>query len=271
MSRPGIMSRNDTDTKAMADDEPRFLALVQIYTLYERFWHWAQAALIITLLFTGFHLHGSLGYMTFHTAWKVHVIAAVALMILWVFTIFWQFATGNWRHFVPLLEEAKRAPTFGEALRGWLTMVWRIARYYAWGIMRGEQHPYKKRLRRKHNPLQAFAYFALMAFIGPVLWISGLALLGWDFWRGALPLASAETWRGIAAFAHVLGAWLMLLFVVLHGYMATMGKTPLYLIKGMITGLEHVWLTEDELNYLRTFYPDRVVHVEEPARATAGK
>ena len=260
MSRGNILPQDDT---LVADDAPRYLALVQIYTLYERFWHWSQAALILLLLFTGFHLHGSLHYLTFHTAWRMHVVAAVALMLLWIFTIFWQFATGNWRHFVPLLEEVRRAPTLAEAVRGWLTMVWRIARYYAWGIMRGEHHPYKKRLRRKHNPLQAFAYFALMIFIGPVLWVSGIALLGWDFWRPALPLASAESARALAAFAHMLGAWLMLLFVVLHVYMATLGKTTLYLIKGMITGVEHIWLTEAELAYLRTFHPHRLLHVEE--------
>ena len=56
----------------------------------------------------------------------------------------------------------------------------------------------------------------------------------------------------------------MLLFVIAHAYMATMGKTPLYLIRGMITGVEDIWLTEEELNYLRTFYPHRLIEVERP-------
>ena len=245
-----------------------YLAKVQVFTLYERFWHWTQAALILLLLFTGFHLHGSLGFMDFRTAWQVHVLAAMALMILWVFTIFWQFSTGNWRHFVPLLEESEEAPTFGQALRAWLTMIWRIGRYYAWGILRGERHPFKKTLRRKHNPLQAFAYFSLMAFIGPLLWLTGLALLGRDFWEHATSLATTEGWRNLAAFGHTLGAWLMLLFVIVHAYMATMGKTPLYLIRGMITGVEDIWLTEEELCYLRNFYPHRLLKVQAPGGAT---
>ncbi len=252
-----------------APAQARYRAKVQIYTLYERFWHWTQAALILLLLFTGFHLHGAFELMTFHTAWQVHVIAAVALIALWIFTIFWQFATGNWRHFVPLLEEAREAPTLSQAFRAWLTMIWRIARFYAWGILRGEEHPFKKSLRRKHNPLQAFAYFGLMAFIGPLLWITGIALLGWDFWRPALPLADAEGWRALAAFGHTLGAWLMLLFVIIHVYMTTTGKTPLYYIHGMITGVEEVWLTEEELCYLRNFHPQRLLHVEEAPQAAA--
>lgn len=261
-----------TGNHATTAGETLYRAKVQIFTLYERFWHWTQAALILLMLFTGFHLHGSLDLMSFRSAWELHVLAAIALMTLWVFTIFWQFATGNWRHFVPLLEESKRAPTLTQALRGWLTMIWRITRYYAWGIMRGEQHPYKKRLRRKHNPLQAFAYFGLMAFIGPLLWITGIALLTWDFWQNAAALSTTEGWRTIAAFGHMLGAWLMLLFVIAHAYMATMGKTPSYLIRGMITGVEDIWLTEEELCYLRNFHPHRLLEVDKsasPASSTA--
>ena len=32
---------------------------IYIFKGFERFWHWAQAALIITLLLTGFEIHGS--------------------------------------------------------------------------------------------------------------------------------------------------------------------------------------------------------------------
>ena len=263
-----MSAKNDTTGQS----DTRYLAKVQIFTLYERFWHWTQAILILLMLFTGFHLHSSLDFMSFRTAWQIHVISAIALITLWVFTIFWHFVTGNWRQFVPLLEEMEHAPTFAQAMRAWLTMIWRIARYYAWGILHGEVHPFRKRLRRKHNPLQAFAYFGLMAFIGPLLWITGMALLGWDFWKLAAPLATTENWRTLAAFGHTLGAWLMLLFVIVHIYMATTGKTPLYYIRGMITGVEEIWLSEEELCYLRSFHPNRLLKVEQfpsPASATS--
>ncbi|WP_051929273.1 cytochrome b/b6 domain-containing protein [Thermopetrobacter sp. TC1] len=244
-----------------AEGEKTYLAKVQIFTLYERFWHWTQAALIILLLLTGFTIHGAITLFSFKTAHTLHVLAAVALMILWIFTIFWQFTTGTWRHFVPLLEEAEEAPTFAQAVRGWLTMIVKIARYYAWGILRGEQHPYKKTLRRKHNPLQALAYFGLMAFIGPVLWISGIAYLTYDFWQAAV--SSSGSWLKVIAFLHTMGAWLMLVFVLGHAYMATLGKTPLYLIKAMITGVEDIVITETERRWLQTHYPQRLIRVEE--------
>jgi len=270
MSKAAVMAGKHAGSAA--GEEPlRYLARVQIYTLYERFWHWAQAALILFMLFTGFQLHGSFQWMSYEAAYFWHVVAALALMTLWVFTIFWQFATGNWRHFVPLLDEARHAPTLAQAVRGWLVMMVRIARYYAWGIMRGEQHPYRKKLRRKHNPLQALAYFGLMVFIGPLLWISGLALLTFDFWQHAAAISTTESLRAAAAFFHMLGAWLMLIFVIAHGYMATLGKTPLYLIRGMITGVEHIWLTETELKFLQQWYPQRVLEVQDMSAQTAEK
>ncbi len=247
--------------KTTLTDEKTYLAKVQIFTLYERFWHWTQAALIILLLLTGFTIHGAIAPFSFKTAHTLHVIAAISLILLWIFTIFWQFATGTWRQFVPLLGEAEKAPTFAQAVRGWLTMIMKVARYYAWGILRGEQHPYKKTLRRKNNPLQALAYFGVMAFIGPLLGISGIVYLTYDFWQTAV--SSANGWLQVVALLHVTGAWLMLVFVIGHAYMATLGKTPLYLIRGMITGVEDIVITETERRWLETHHPDRLIKVEE--------
>ncbi len=243
----------------------RCLALVQIYSLYERFWHWTQAALIFTLLLSGLAMHGSLPWPDFETAHWLHVWAALALMALWLLTIFWQFATGNWRHFVPLLEERRSAPTFRDALRGWLIMSARIVRHYAWGILRGEPHPYRKRLARKHNPLQALAYFALMAVIGPLIWLSGLVLLGHGLWQ-PLAVEVADDILAIAAALHTAGAWLMLAFVIGHVYMATLGKTPAYLIRGMISGVEEVEIGEDERRWLERHAPRRLVRILEECR-----
>ncbi len=63
---------------------------VVIYTRYERFWHWSQAALIFFLAFTGFNLHGSFDLLPFGLAVKLHTFAAIALILLWIFTTFWK-------------------------------------------------------------------------------------------------------------------------------------------------------------------------------------
>jgi thiosulfate reductase cytochrome b subunit len=75
---------------------------VQIYTSFERFWHWMQAILVLFLAFTGFEIHGSVRFFGFEEAVKYHNIAAYLLLALIVFAIFWHFTTGQWRQYVPV-------------------------------------------------------------------------------------------------------------------------------------------------------------------------
>ena len=124
-----------------------------IYKRYERFWHWSQALLVITMLVTGFEVHGSYHLLGFEPAVRLHTLAAWVLLTLWAFTIFWQFTTGEWRQYLPTHKK-----------------VVAMALYYGWGMFRGAPHPFKKTAQKKHNPLQRLAYLALLAFISPLIW-----------------------------------------------------------------------------------------------------
>mgnify|MGYP003572779632 CR=1 FL=1 len=42
---------------------------IYIFKRFERFWHWSQAALIITMLVTGFEVHGSYTLFGFIQRW----------------------------------------------------------------------------------------------------------------------------------------------------------------------------------------------------------
>ena len=203
---------------------------IAIYKGYERFWHWSQAFLILSLLFTGFGLHGLHGLLPFGLAVTLHTGAAVLLIALWVFTIFWWFTTGEWKQFFPKNEN-----------------LWTIMTYYAWGILQGASKPYHKRLYSKQNPLQALTYVALTLFIGSTLWASGIAYLLYNLWEHQTWAADALT---VVVFLHTAAAWGMALFVVIHVYMATTGKPWTHYIKSMITGRDDVELTEAEVAYL---------------------
>jgi thiosulfate reductase cytochrome b subunit len=202
---------------------------VMIYTRYERFWHWSQAALIFTLFFSGFGLHGTHNLLEFHTAVKIHTYAAIALVLLWMFTTFWNFTTGQWKQYL-----------FKKGL-------FEVIRFYVWGILAGEPHPYKKSLQRKQNALQSLAYMTFMTLVGPALWASGLAYLFYNAW-------SHYPWAGealtIVVFSHTAAAFIMGAFVIIHVYMTTTGKTPLHYIKTMITGYDNIELSEVEEAYL---------------------
>ena len=98
-----------------------------------------------------------------------------------------------------------------------------VIRFYAWGILRDEPHPYKKSLQRKQNALQSLAYMTFMVIVGPALWSTGIVYLFYDFW-------SHYPWAGdaltITAFAHTAAAFIMGAFVIIHVYMTTTGKPP---------------------------------------------
>lgn len=191
-----------------------------LFTRFERFWHWTQAGLIIVLLFTGFAIHGNHGLIGFRKAVEAHEIAAWLLIALWIFAIFWHFTTGAWKHYIPTLENVDR-----------------MVRYYVSGIFTGAPHPYKVTLERKHNPLQRLAYLGVKLVINPLLWASGLLYLFWGRVEGTLP--GALGLQQVATI-HTLGAFLMLAFLIIHVYLATVGRTPLAHIRAMITGWEEI-------------------------------
>ncbi|HHC29093.1 MAG TPA: cytochrome B, partial [Rhodobacterales bacterium] len=70
---------------------------VRVYPRFERFWHWTQVVLIVTLSVTGFSVNGVFALIPFKAAVMVHIIAALLLLALWIFATFWLFTTGTWR------------------------------------------------------------------------------------------------------------------------------------------------------------------------------
>ena len=210
---------------------------VMLFTRFERFWHWTQMTLIFILLFTGFNIHGFYHVLDFKTAVTWHSGSALALLLLWVFAIFWHLTTGTWRHYVPT--------TNG---------LWKVARFYAFGIFKGEQHPYRKAYLRKHNPLQALSYLGLKLFLFPAIWISGIAYLLYAWWGTA---ASAD-WLGWVALLHTAVAFAILVFVIAHIYLLTTGHSFREHVMPMINGFDEVDLSPEEEAYLEKDEPGHI-------------
>jgi thiosulfate reductase cytochrome b subunit len=208
-----------------------------LFTRFERFWHWTQMTLIFILLFTGFNIHGFYHVLDFKTAVTWHSGAALVLLLLWVFAIFWHLTTGTWRHYVPT--------TNG---------LWKVARFYAFGIFKGEQHPYRKAYLRKHNPLQALSYLGLKLFLFPAIWISGLLYLFYALW--VTPAASATL--GWVALVHTAVAFAILVFVIAHIYLLTTGHSFREHVMPMISGFDEVELSPEEEAYLEQDEPGHI-------------
>ena len=194
---------------------------LMIFKRFERFWHWAQAALIIVLLFSGFEIHGSYDVLGFEDAVTLHRGTAWSLVTLWVFAIFWHFTTGEWKQYIPTLKKVDA-----------------MVKYYLLGIFIKAPHPFRTTMLRKHNPLQRLAYLAMWVIISPLIWASGWAYIfyaKWEDWGVDKYLTLEEV-----AFVHAIGAFMMLTFLIAHLYLITTGLTVWTHMKAMITGWEEI-------------------------------
>lgn len=211
---------------------------VRVYPRFERFWHWTQMVLIFVLIFTGLGLHGAHPLVPFRAAVMIHTTAALLLILVWIFATFWLFTTGTWRQFIPRIEGMIQ-----------------VARFYAWGIFRGEKHPYKKLYWRKHNPLQAATYFGLKWFVFPVIWGSGLLYLTYNFWE---PMPNSAFWIEVVANIHLFAAYVIVSFVIIHVYLLTVGHGFLHHVRPMVTGFDEIELTPEQEVYLEQNEPWRL-------------
>jgi thiosulfate reductase cytochrome b subunit len=193
---------------------------IYLYTRYERFWHWLQMALILTLLVTGLEVHGVYTWLGFPTAVKVHNFAGLTWLIAFAFFVFWVFTTGEWKQYIPTTQKMIE-----------------VIRYYAYGIFRGESHPFPKRKEAKHNPLQRLVYLNLAALLLPVMMITGFLYWGYNSWMNWGITGISLT---LVAWIHMAGAFAIFSFIIVHVYMTTTGHTILAHTKAMISGWEEV-------------------------------
>ena len=211
------------------------LTKLMVFKRFERFWHWSQMALIFTLLFSGAAIYGVNSLMGFADAVTLHTWAALILIALWLFAVFWHLTTGQWRHYMPTTKNFVQ-----------------VARFYAYGIFKGEHHPYRKTYLRKHNPLQAVTYLLVKLVIFPAIWLSGIAYLLVSFGIGGF---LNDIGLGNIALIHVSSAIAICVFIIAHIYLLTTGHSFVDHVKPMITGYDDVELTDEELAYIKADEP----------------
>ena len=201
---------------------------VYIYPGFERFWHWGQASIIIFLAVTGFEVHGSFSIFGFEKAAQFHRIASWMLIGLIAFAIFWHLTTGEWRQYIPDLKNLKAQ-----------------VRYYISGIFKGDPHPTEKTQLSKLNPLQRIVYLSFKIVLIPITIISGIFYMFYKTFDANNMVIVREIPLGTIAFWHTMGGFLLMIFLVVHVYMTTTGRTPTSNIKAMLTGYEELEENEE--------------------------
>jgi len=199
---------------------------VYIYNKYNRFWHWAQALLIIFLAMTGMEVHGTYKLFGYANAVIFHNNAAWSLIVLIIFTMFWDFSIGEWKQYIPTLSFMKEQ-----------------INYYIVGIFKNAPHPVHKTKYTKFNPLQRMTYLGLKMLIIPVMIGSGLLYF---YFFSSLNNGTNLSLDWIAHL-HTFGAFILVGFVFIHVYLTTTGHTVTSSIKAMVTGWEE--MSDDDAKY----------------------
>jgi thiosulfate reductase cytochrome b subunit len=201
---------------------------VYMYEPYRRFWHWLQTASIVILLFTGLIIHRPdiFGVFSFPGMVTVHNVIAVILVVNAALSLFYHLVTDRLREFIP-----HPYGFFDDAIIQ--------AKYYIFGIFKGEGHPFEKLPTSRMNPIQKLTYFAILNVLLPLQIITGALM-----WLVQLYPNIAGGLPFLAPF-HSLVAWLFGTFILVHVYMTTTGATPLEAMRAMVTGYEEVEVHEE--------------------------
>lgn len=198
----------------------------ELYSPYERIWHWFQAGGILLLILTGAAIHAPdlLSIIPFQTAVTAHNVLGLILVLNAFLGLFYYVTTGTIRQYLPEPHD-------------FISLSFQQAMYYLRGMFRGESHPLVKVPHHRLNPLQQVTYLVILNVLLPLQVVTGLLMMGAQQWPAAVTSVG-----GLASLAmiHTLGAWLFGTFMVMHIYLTTTGYTPLSNLKAMVLGYEDV-------------------------------
>jgi thiosulfate reductase cytochrome b subunit len=197
---------------------------IYLHPLPLRIWHWANACIIIFLIVTGIQLRvsGMAAVRPHDPALILHKYMGWGMTASFIF----------WLAYSLMSRTLGRNYTIGvRDLRG----ISRQIKYYLITIFQGEENPFRPASEKKFNPLQKLAYGSIMGIFAPVLVITGLLFSDILFFRKYILLWDIA---GLVNALHVAGAYVFILYLVVHLYMATLGRSVFSHARAMIVGYE---------------------------------
>ena len=212
---------------------------IHLHPLPLRIWHWTNALMVILLLITGIELRiPGVGALQVNSpALLVHRYTGWLMTISFLFWFVYSLMSGNLsRHY------AIRTGNFKGTFRQ--------LKFYLFSIFRGEENPFRASADERFNPLQKLAYGAIMCVFTPLIVATGLFFADILFFRKYILLLNATK---VLDATHVIIAYIFALYLIVHIYMATLGRTAFSHIKVMIVGYEE----EPEESVVMVSYKER--------------
>ncbi|MGC9341740.1 MAG: cytochrome b/b6 domain-containing protein [Bacteroidales bacterium] len=200
---------------------------IYFYPKWIRLWHLINAIFIILLIISGISMQYAdidSPFMEFSMAVSLHNFSGVALTISYLLFFIGNVVSPNGKY-------------YRLQLKGLTNRLWKQLRYYAFGVFKGEEAPFPVSKERKFNPLQQISYVFTMYLALPLLFITGWALLFPEF---ILKQVFKVSGIFLTAQLHIVMGFLVSLFLIIHLYVSTMGKSPTSNFKSMVTGWQEV-------------------------------
>ncbi|HLN54080.1 MAG TPA: cytochrome b/b6 domain-containing protein [Lentimicrobium sp.] len=196
---------------------------IYLYPIWVRLWHASNAIFILLLIFSGISMQYASAespFIRFNIAVQIHNISGILLTAFYLMFIVGNLVTGNGKY-------------YRIKIKGYINDLLKQARYYAYGMFRGESSPFPINKERKFNPIQKLTYVAVMYFFLPILFITGWALL--------FPETIATSFLKLGGITltsvfHAAIGFFVSLFLIIHIYFCTVGLTPFSNFRSMVNG-----------------------------------
>lgn len=199
---------------------------IYFYPLWLRIWHGINAIGIIILIITGFSMQsGSENpVIPFNVSVNLHNISGIIISLNYLLFFIGNIVTKNSSFYIIKPKNFIKRPL-------------KQAYYYLFGMFRGKKAPYPLSEKRKFNPLQKYSYVVVMYVAVPLVIISGFALL--------FPELIIETVYNVSgilltAVLHSAMGFFISIFLLIHIYVSSIGKSPADNFKSIINGWHHI-------------------------------
>lgn len=200
---------------------------IYFYPVWLRIWHGFNALGILVLIITGISMQSSVEasqIISFNWIINLHNIAGIMVTLSYFVYFIGNLVTPNGKFYIV-------------KPKGFLKRPIQQATYYAWGMFHGAKPPYPISEKRKFNPLQKYAYIAVMYIALPVVIVTGFALL---FPEIIIDQIYAFSGVFVTAIFHSAMGFFISIFLIVHLYIASIGKSPIENFKSIITGWHQV-------------------------------
>lgn len=194
-----------------------------LYPVWLRIWHGINALCIILLGITGISMQYTnveSPLIRFNSAVSIHNLVGVIIIVSYLFFFVAGIISGNVKHYRLFF-------------KGLLTRLFKQGEYYVFGYLKGEPKPFPISKEEKFNPLQKVSYVAAMYILVPAVIITGVALL---FPEMIIEKFYNMSGIRLTTFFHSLAGFFILIFLIIHLYVITIGKHPLKNFKSIING-----------------------------------